>query len=178
MNLEEDDIMKPVATMLIGHQYTGKSTFIRSMLQDTSPGFRKSFPKIYNLDEYVKILLDGKPYTAENWQSVVKEANKELEKDFQHWLKNGYDIIFDRTNTTKNSRMKILRRLKNYSIDAVVFPSLTDDEIRNRMLLRPEQHVPFDVVVDFRNRIEEIDDEERRLYRSILKVGQVSGVTA
>lgn len=161
---------KPVATMLIGHQYTGKSTFVNGMMKDSSGNFKKHFPKLYNLDLYCQILLEanGRKYTPESWSEVVGEANKMIEGDFRNWLKENRDIIFDRTNTTKKSRMKILNRLKNYyDIDAIIFPSLTDDEIHERIATRPNQFVPFDVVIDFRNRMEDIDDEERRFYRNI-----------
>jgi predicted kinase len=154
----------PVAFMMIGHQYCGKSTFVQKLSKSIlTAQERRVFPKIYNLDSYVKILTED--YQGD-FLKVANEANTILEQDFKKWLAAKHDIIFDRTNTTKKSRMKILKRLKanGYKVSAIVFPILDDDEIIRRMENRPDQKVPLEVVQDFRSKLEPIDDEERKYY--------------
>jgi predicted kinase len=165
----------PIAFMLIGHQYSGKSTWIKSVMSTgLSNQAQKHLPKIYNLDEYVKIVCDirGTNYN-DSWDRTVNEANKMLKEDYTKWINNKCDIIIDRTNVTKKTRMKFLRRLKQagYLIEAVVFPVLTDEQIKKRMELRPDQKVPFDIVVGFRDKMEGIDYEERKYYADVRTIG-------
>jgi predicted kinase len=172
VNKERKDA--PVAWMLIGHQYSGKSTWIKNVIAtDYSNNAKKFLPKIYNLDEYVKIVCDarGTNYN-DSWDRNVNEANKLLKGDYTKWINEKCDLIIDRTNITKKTRMKFLKRLKQagYEINAVIFPVLSDEEIKKRMDVRVDQKVPFDIVIGFRDRLEGIDYEERKYYTDIREI--------
>lgn len=163
----DENFNKPLAFMLIGHQYVGKSSFVNRLRKGAySHLSRKEFPKVYNLDEYVKVLTD---HYDQDFLKVANEANKILEEDFKKWLADKRDIIFDRTNTTKKSRMRLLNILKKngYGIHAIYWPALSDEEIQKRIATRPNQVVPFNIVQEFRDKLEPIDDEECKYYDNI-----------
>lgn len=161
----------PTAYFLIGHQYTGKSTWIRPLLVSTVDLIP---PKYYNLDFFLhrKLKERNLEYNAKNFTMFANDASKEADENFEKWLKDGEDIIIDRTNTTRRGRVRILSKLKShgYEIMGVVFPVLDDETIQERIKSRPDQVVPFDIVTSFRDRMEEIDDEERQFYNSIYHI--------
>lgn len=153
------------AVIFIGHQYTGKSTAIRNFLRGSDEEWR-----IYSLDLFVHQVAEAKGLTYDQaWKTSVDEANKLLNDAFHEWLQNGENIIFDRTNMKQKARLSFARRLVNagYHITVVQMKPLTDEEILRRIELRPEQKVPFEIVKDFRDRFEPIDETEAKLYNEI-----------
>ena len=148
-------MVKPVAILLIGHQYSGKSTW----LADRKDGY-----EIYSLDNEVHALAKERDVSyAEAWKSLVKEANKIADAKLVEWVVEKRNIIFDRTNMTEKSRDRVLRFLtRDYEKEAIVFPLLDDATIEFRMKMRPTQYIPLKVVQEFRDRYEPVNDNDYR----------------
>lgn len=169
-NVDKSQRAFPEAVILIGHPYTGKSTWLNHVFQplELRPSLNQYWPKIYSLDNYINKILKEKnlKYNSENFYNNVDDAKKNLEKDFKSWLKNKTDIVIDQTNMTYKKRMKLVKILKEhgYIITAIVFRHLTDDEIHARISMRPEQVVPFEVVKKFQNNWEPIEEDEESEY--------------
>lgn len=152
---------KPIAIMLIGHQYTGKSTFL-SRMSDVSHS-----DKYFNLDAYLHEEARNRGISyQEAFNKYVKEADAKLQSDYRRWIDEKQNIVIDRTNTTVKSRMRVARPLlkAGYEIWAFIFPNLSDDEIKRRIAMRPDQPIPFDVVASFRDKMEPLSEEELRIY--------------
>lgn len=150
-------MVKPVAILLVGHQYSGKSTWL------AEHGHTLGY-EIFSLDSEVHTLANerGVSYT-EAWQSLVKEATKVVEAKLTRWVAEKRNIIFDRTNMTEKSRNRVLRFLtKDYEKEAVVFPLLRNDQILERIAARPNQYIPLHVVQEFRDRYEPVNDNDYR----------------
>ena len=148
-------MVKPVAILLIGHQYSGKSTW----LADRKDGY-----EIYSLDNEVHALAKERDVSyAEAWKSLVKEANKIADAKLVEWVVEKRNIIFDRTNMTEKSRDRVLRFLtRDYEKEAIVFPLLPDEQILERIAKRPTQYIPLHVVQEFRDRYEPVNDNDYR----------------
>lgn len=153
------------AVFLVGHQYSGKSTWLRNQTY-------KDYV-VYSLDSVVHELAKERGVSySEAWSKLVGEANHILDRRLRDWLYEGKRIIFDRTNMTVKSRSKLLNRLiqEGYKVSAVVFPLLSSEEIQKRIDMRPDQIVPLHIVEEFRDRFEPIEGEELKKYEMVFHV--------
>lgn len=168
---------RPTAYILIGHQYTGKSTWVKETLLPIIEPYNKEHGRkvqIHNIDKYLHRVLDALElkYDEEGFSIGVNKANILLNSDYNKWLRDRDDIIFDRTNITRRARKRIVMPLidEGYDLIAVVFPSLPDQEIEKRIAMRENQIVPLNIVQDFRARMEPLDEKEKKLYKQIFYV--------
>lgn len=151
------------AIFLVGHQYSGKSTWLAS-----SP-YKDA--KIFSLDSVVHELASVKGISySDAWKSCVGEASRILDERLEDWIDAGETIVFDRTNMTRKSRSRYLNKMRyaGYSVKSVVFPLLSSEEILKRIAMRPNQYIPLKTVEEFRDRFEPISGEEKKLYEQVV----------
>lgn len=153
------------AIFLVGHQYSGKSTWLANN--------NHGCDVVYSLDSVVHELAKERGVSySDAWSNLVGEANGILDSRLENWLKEGKRIIVDRTNMTRKSREKLLNRFlkAGYAVYAVTFPLLSSEEIQKRIDMRPNQVVPLHIVEQFRDRYEPIVGEERAKYAGVFEV--------
>lgn len=153
------------AIFLVGHQYSGKSTWLANN--------NHGCDVVYSLDSVVHELAKERGVSySEAWSKLVGEANYILDHRLGNWLYEGKRIVFDRTNMTVKSRSKLLNRLiqYGYKVYVIVFPLLSSEEIQKRIDMRPDQIVPLKIVEEFRDRFEPIEGEELKKYAGVFNI--------
>lgn len=142
------------AYILVGHSYTGKSSFIKNQ-KDI---FVKKDFVIISSDFYLEAHMQhyNKSYD-EVWKEHIKEVTKRSDEDFKSAIQFGYDIIIDKTNMSKKSRAKWIKPLlkADYDIVCIVFKHLSEKELHLRRVARPDKFISDYIIEDMINRYEE-----------------------
>ena len=134
--------MKPKLYVLVGIVGAGKSTWIAKQPFDWTRTIIASTDN--HVEKYAK--EQGKTY-SDVFQDYMPTAVKNMANDVADAVKHGYDIIWDQTSTTVNTRAKKLRMVPNtYEKIAVVFPTPDAKELSRRLASRPGKNIPQDVV--------------------------------
>lgn len=144
----------PKCYQLIGVPAAGKSTWLRS--QEWIMGM-----------EYVS--------TDHHVHAYAKEQGKTYEEVFKDYMPTavdlmaqevvaartaGRDILWDQTSTTVKSRARKFNMLPDYEHIAVVFPTPAIDVLKERLALRVNQPIPWEVVQGMIDNFEMPTNEE------------------
>lgn len=138
---------KPSFIMLVGMPASGKSTFIKQVIE---PFFGdKSFDFVVissdNLiEEYAESV--GKTYD-EVFAEYASTANKMMMENARKAFRKNRDVIWDQTNLTVTSRAKKLRMVpRDYQKLAVYFQIHSLDVWKDRLAGRPGKTIPENVI--------------------------------
>lgn len=132
----------PTLYVLVGVPGSGKSTWIAHQMFDWNRTV------VASTDNYVEQVAksQGKTY-SEVFKSAMPTAIKHMTKTVNDAVKNNYDIIWDQTSTSIESRVKKLRMVPdNYRKIAVVFPTPDSEEHQRRLANRPGKVIPKSVI--------------------------------
>ena len=111
-----------IVYMLIGVPAAGKSTWISSQKFD---GSTVVFSSDNHIESYAKSL--NKTYN-DVFKQYANTATQLMMQDLKDAIKDGYDIVWDQTNTTATSRRKKLQKIpQHYKKIAVVFSTPSND---------------------------------------------------
>lgn len=136
----------PSLVLLVGLPGSGKSTY-RSKIVD-----KLNNPVIASSDDIIDDLCEKAGITySEGFHQFIKTANKIFRNDVEDAIKNGNDLIIDRTNMTEKSRKPFIEMAQKSGyneIIAYVFV-VPDSELRRRLNSRAEEigkNIPNDVL--------------------------------
>lgn len=127
----------PTAYILVGVPGSGKSTWIAKQPWDWDKTV------IASTDGYIEqqARKQGKTYN-DVFGDHMSDAVAHMAQTVKDAVEQGLDIIWDQTNTTKESRAKKLRMLDGYKKVAIVFPAPDADEHERRLNSRPGKVIP------------------------------------
>ena len=139
----------PTVTVLVGLPACGKSTWREKNLD--------AFDWIYSTDDLVEeyALAQGKTY-GDVWKSYIGEATKLANSRLQNAIRDGQNIVADRTNLTVAARAKFLAQFPKSYIKKVVFFAPPDHlgDLVKRVNSRVGKDIPFSVLKGMRNTLE------------------------
>lgn len=134
---------KPIAYILVGLPGSGKSTWMRKILQGD-----QEFT-IVSSDHEIESYAKSKGVTySDVFDVYIPTATSIMNNKLEIAIKSGANIIWDQTNLTVKKRGNIVRRLKNYKKIAVVF-AVDRVELEQRLEARAKaegKNIPLHVV--------------------------------
>ena len=150
--------------VLVGHPYSGKSTYLDNFFSlpfnkhPTHPGII-----VLESDSYIK---DMAQFENTSYDTAFERHGAEANRLYKESVKDegnmpydpGIIIFIDRTNMSVESRRHIIDGFWNrdvHSLIAVVFPILDDETIQERMKGRPDQFVPLEIIQSMKAKYEE-----------------------
>lgn len=140
--------------MLVGLPYSGKTTFAERMgwigEKDTDV-----IPDVlyYSFDQAIHHIAarEGKDYNKD-FKELFPIAEKEVKEAYKWAISQKKDIVLDMTHLTKISRHKKLINVpKEYQRDCYVFPTISEEELTQRMESRPNQKIPMHVLENMKS---------------------------
>ena len=132
MKLTEIRKTNPIAYILVGLPGSGKSTWVRSIIQDNQ------FVIVSSDDEIERHAKDNGQTYSQVFDSYVKTATSLMNAKFKDAVANNQSIIWDQTNMTSKKRKGILQQIpKNYRKIAVVF-QIDEQELERRLTKREQ----------------------------------------
>lgn len=156
-------IHKPVAIILSGPPACGKTTFVQDYLE----GF-----VVVSSDDYIQSYADRNNSTySKVFKECAKEANKHCLRVFHEAIKNGENIVIDRTNTSVKSRRKWMPHLNDYHKVLVIF-DIDKDVVLQRAEFRGIEEgksIPRHVIESMFENMAEAADEEKIQASYIIK---------
>lgn len=131
--------------MLIGLPYTGKTTYKEKFYTNDSYFWLST-------DEIVKDITDKYNMTYEkNWKKLIDFANSVMAKDLQFAIDQNFNIVWDQTNlTVKTRKQKLAKIPEDYKKIAIVFPTISNEVIEERRMIRKNQIVSNEVIDNMR----------------------------
>ena len=130
----------PKCYQLIGVPAAGKTTWLRSQNWITDMEYVSTD---YHVHTYAK--EQGKTY-SEVFKEFMPRAVELMAKEVIAAREAGRDIIWDQTSTTVKSRARKFRMLPDYWHVAVVFQTPAIPVLKERLALRVNQPIPWEVV--------------------------------
>ena len=130
----------PKCYQLIGVPAAGKSTWINS--QNWINGM-EYVSTDYHVHAYAE--QQGKTY-REVFEEYMPTAVELMAKEVVAARLVGRDVLWDQTSTTVKSRARKFNMLPDYYHIAVVFPTPAIDVLKERLALRIDQPIPWEVV--------------------------------
>jgi predicted kinase len=130
----------PKCYQLIGVPAAGKSTWLKS--QEWIVGM-EYVSTDHHVHEYAK--LQGKTY-REVFEEYMPTAVELMAQEVVAARTAGRDILWDQTSTTVKSRARKFNMLLDYHHIAVVFPTPAIPILKERLALRVDQPIPWEVV--------------------------------
>lgn len=137
----------PLLLVLIGVPGSGKSTFIKNLLEQSNKQF-----SIMSTDDFVesKAKEQNKTY-SDVWASTIDDATKNMNNNATSAILNNKNVIWDQTNTMAGKRKSILSRFSNkYKKIAIVF-RVAEEELNKRLVNREKEtgkKIPQPVIKD------------------------------
>ena len=144
----------PKCYQLIGVPAAGKSTWINSQ---NWIGGMEYVSTDHHVHAYAK--EQGKTY-REVFEEYMPTAVELMAKDVVDAREAGRDVLWDQTSTTVKSRARKFRMLPDYWHIAVVFPTPAIEVLKERLALRVEQPIPWEVVQGMIDNFNYPTDEE------------------
>lgn len=140
--------------MLIGVPGSGKSTWL------SSQEWAKDIP-VVSSDRFIDAHAEkeGKTYN-DVFADYIKIATKLMDNQVLICKANGYDIVWDQTNTNAKSRAKKLAVLDGYEKIAVVFRTPEKAEHDRRLASRVGKSIPDNVMQSMIENFEEPTEAE------------------
>lgn len=146
----------PTCYILIGVPGSGKSTWIAKAPVDWGKTV------VASTDNYVERIAknQGKTY-SEIFKDTMPDAVNHMADTVRQAVKDGLDIIWDQTSTTKLTRAKKFRMLPpSYKVIGVVFQTPEQKELTRRLKNRPGKEIPNEVVQSMISKWEEPTEAE------------------
>jgi predicted kinase len=134
--------------ILVGLPATGKTTYRNELI--VNHPFHKWRP--ISIDDNVTMMAAaiGKSYD-DGWKECVQDATLLAIEQTKEAFAGGYDVIWDATNLTMQSRMrKIDLCPADYQRYAVVFDEPPEAEYAARLAARPGKTIPPEVITKMR----------------------------
>ena len=161
----------PVAYILVGLPGVGKSTWIDNQTFDWDRTV------VASTDNYVEKIAQsvGKTY-SEVFERVMSNAVHEMASDVKRAVEHGYDIVWDQTSLTVDTRSRKLRMLPDsYKCIAVVFAPPGAEEHLRRLSNRPGKHIPQAVIDRMRGQFVMptlAEGFDRVVYADLINIGE------
>jgi predicted kinase len=136
----------PSLYLLVGVPGSGKSTWLNHQFEQGF--FHDDTHKVISTDNIIEHQAKalGKTYD-DVFQDTIKEAQKMADERARKYFEQGFNVIWDQTNTTIKTRAKKLRMVpEGYSKFAVVFECPPMDELNRRLASRPGKNIPPHVI--------------------------------
>jgi predicted kinase len=130
----------PKCYQLVGVPAAGKSTWLRSQVWIEGMEYVSTD---HHVHAYAK--QQGKTY-RDVFEEYMPTAVELMAKDVVDAREAGRDIIWDQTSTTVKSRARKFNMLPDYRHIAVVFQTPAIEVLKERLALRIEQPIPWEVV--------------------------------
>lgn len=140
----------PIYLMLIGVPGSGKSTYIKNKLANTTNTV------VASTDAHIEqaAAKAGTTYDA-IFSRAIGAATKAMKADIRAAIENGQNIIHDQTNITANARAGKLSIIPdNYRKIAIFFHTPDSDELQKRLNQRVGKTIPTHVITDMINSLE------------------------
>jgi len=103
--------------VLIAPQCSGKSTWVKANIESLNNAY------VASTDDVITSLYPELSYNEAYEKTDFKTAKRVMREGMEEAIKNGYDIIVDRTNMKTKSRKEFLNSVgKKYEKIAIVFP--------------------------------------------------------
>lgn len=129
----------PTVYMLVGVPGAGKTTWLNNKEISIEDSIVGSDYIIQEVADYF-----GISYT-DAFPDLINFATNMMYKEIDLATKNGYNIYWDQTNTTRKAReFKLTKIPIHYQKVAVYFP--TPDNLEERLASRPGKTIPYHVV--------------------------------
>lgn len=149
---------RPKLYMLIGHPYSGKSTYVANELalrktyapSEKYPARADNEAAIIDSDSILMEMAE-KANTSYNQSFLLnhKKASKEMFRRAEAAFKNGQDVYWDQTNMSRKARARKLIMVPDYYEKiAVVFPMLSAEELARRTALRTDKVIRQNIIDD------------------------------
>ena len=141
--------------ILVGVPASGKSTWILNQQWDENTA-------VVSTDEFVEKYAaeQGKTYSEVFTEFMPTAINMMMDK-FYDSIENDFDIVWDQTSVTRESRAKKLKLVPpTYRKVCVVFPTPSIDILTKRLASRPGKVIPMAVVESMISRWEEPQFDE------------------
>lgn len=146
----------PNLYMLIGVPGSGKSTWIANQMFDWNNTV------VASTDNYIdrKAKEQGSTYN-DMFKGEIGNATDHMNNNIGDAIKNGYNIVWDQTNTSAKARKNKLRMIPDdYKKIAVFFPVPEEQELSKRLSNRPGKNIPGDVMKSMIANLQEPSKEE------------------
>lgn len=144
---------------MVGLPGSGKSTFISENQQAITAKY--GVEAVISSDAVIEDIAVSRGLTySQVFQDSIKPATEYVDSMITILSLQQRNFILDQTNLTAKSREKKLNRLwhkPNYNKIAVVFNSVTPEELSKRLYIRAQEEgkeIPDNVIQDMRNRFE------------------------
>lgn len=136
---------RPICWMLIGLPASGKSYFRRTMRG-----------QVLSTDDYIHDYAQQNNRTySEVFKEAIPAAEAKMKDDLATAIEENWDIIWDQTNLTKNSRARKLQQLPDYYKKiAVYIVTPNKEEWEDRLARRTFQPIPQNVLRSMQKQIE------------------------
>jgi tRNA uridine 5-carbamoylmethylation protein Kti12 len=134
----------PKLIMLVGVPGSGKTTFVKSMIEDEM--FPVGRAIVVSTDDFIEnhAKQEGKTYN-EVFDEAIGPAGKHLDSLVKYAIENNLSVIWDQTNLNRSTRAKKLARFpKNYETMAIYFPA--PEDLEERLASRPGKTIPENVL--------------------------------
>lgn len=147
MKLNEIVEKQPIIYVLVGLPGSGKSTYIKKLLEDSN----KEFVIVSTDNELERIAKEQNKTYSDVFNDNIKLATSLMNDAAQNAIKERKNIIWDQTNLYEKKRRKILNSIpKEYRKIAIVF-QVGEDVLFSRLKDREEtgKIIPKHVIDNF-----------------------------
>lgn len=125
---------KNTLIVLAGISGSGKSTFAKTLTENSDFGY------------VCPDLIRKELYGSESIQGNGNEVFKCAFEDLSYFGANGFDCVFDATNTTKKARKKVIEEGRKH-FDFILCYYFTPDLIKSqKQNLNRQRQVPFEII--------------------------------
>lgn len=144
----------PRCYQLVGVPGSGKSTWVANQIwvRDCA---------VVSTDAYVERFAQrmGKTY-SEVFDLVMPRAVRLMMRAVRRARSAGQDVIWDQTSTTRASRSRKFKALRDYEHIAIVFATPPADELTKRLAGRPGKNIPWNVMTRMIVNFDTPDEDE------------------